>query len=167
MKTVYALFASYEDARSAVEEILGHGLSEDDMNVLVDAAMGEEYLRDFRGMIPQREPGSTTPLPTGQSLFGLDYLLAGRRPVRLPDERVLIASGPLAATAVKTTPGERKSLRGALRDLGLDENFAQTIVNGVGAGKIFFWVRCRDDLAGPLRMTFGRWHAEHTGILTP
>jgi hypothetical protein len=165
MKTVYAVFAVYEDARSAADDCIGLGLSEETMNVVVAAKAGREYLKGVRELDVSRGSDAKSRALGGQSLYGLDKLLAGQQAVSMADAGAVLAGGPLATTMIKPRTGQDSFLADALRELGVDRASARELVAALGRGKILLWVRCDERMAAPLRETFARWRAERVGLM--
>jgi len=158
LRTVFALFESYEDARGCVDDLLAAGIGEKHINVLVDAAAGESYLRLIRGMKPSREPDSKSPELGGRSLYGLDSLLAGERPVNVPDAGRLIAGGDMATIVVKAAPGVESSLQTSLRELRLGQAAVESYLTGLRHGSILLWARVPSHQSGTVGSAFERWH---------
>lgn len=160
MQTVFALFQRYEDARSAADDLLGRDFTEAEMNVVVSAPAAKEYLRLTRHVPHSREHDLKSRSLGGQSLFGLDSLLAGEQPVQTPDSGSLLVGGEMASALVKSAPGVESSLRHVLSELGLDEGTVEAAAVGVQTGRILFWVRCPDERAGVAATVYRRWHAQ-------
>jgi hypothetical protein len=158
MQSVFAMFKSYEEARAATDDLLANGIEEHALNVIVDSTAARSYLRLIRGMKPSREPDSKTAALGGRSLFGLDSLLAGERPVHTPDAGPLIAGGELATIAVKSASGEDSSLRTTLRSLDIDEITVSNYLHGIVQGSILLWAHVDDDHAATVGRVFRRWH---------
>ncbi len=160
MQTVFALFERYEDARGAADDLLSGGFPEAEMNVVVSAPAGKEYLKLTRAVPPSREHDAKTQSLDGRSLFGLDNVLAGQQPVRTPDSGALLVGGEMATALIKSAPGVESSLKHVLAELGIDEGTVEAAVMGVQTGRVLFWVRCPDERAGVAAGVFRRWHAQ-------
>ncbi|WP_119069455.1 hypothetical protein [Aggregatilinea lenta] len=128
MKTIFALFDTYEDAKAAVEGLLERDFTPDQINVVLQA------------------PVAKTGQESGDGSATLDRLTREEQPVLLSGSGPVIAAGDLATMLVKSAaaPGTG-GLTDALQDLAIPETVAEAFASGVEEGKVLFCVKTDDD----------------------
>ncbi len=143
MKTIFALFESYEEAKAAVAELIDRRFDEGEMNVIVrepvTQAVPESNLRAM----------NRTGLREGTILEGIDRVLTDGKSVSMPDVGAVCAAGKIAAmTAGAMMPGRpAQSLGTVLAGFGVPEELAEFYRSGVLEGGILFWVRADESRA--------------------
>jgi hypothetical protein len=144
VKTVFALFDDYQNARQAVDALVQKGLDEEEMNALVQAAVAKDAL----DVGPHEVHVKKTDEIGEKELHGLDAILGGHRPVRLPDVEMVYAAGEIAtimanaAAAPGTSEGQIDEL---LVEFGLSPQQAGIYGDGIKGGGVLFWVRVEDE----------------------
>lgn len=164
MKSVFSLFARYQDICAAADMLLKQNFLQQDMNVIVDARVGRESLKEIRHMKPSREPDTKVAEFGGQSLFGLDRLLAGQSPVMIPDTGLLLAGGELATILLKEKQGVNSTFKHILIDLHIDEQLIQQYDAGIRKGEFLFWIKSPDEMTGIITEILNRWHGKMISI---
>jgi hypothetical protein len=137
MRTIFALFESYDEAKAAVAELIGRHFDEGEMNVIV------------RGPVTQSGPGAAlratnkTGLPGRAVLQGIDRVLIDGKSVIMPDVGAVRIAGRIAAVTAGAAMAEkpRHDLKEILAGLGVPEELAEFYRNGVLGGGLLFWVR--------------------------
>lgn len=158
MRTVFALFEGYREAKRAVDELVSKGFDEDEINVVVQELTARSDMDvDFRTMNAEKSVKLG-----GKSLGGMDGLLAGQRAVTVPGAGDVYAAGKTASIVVRAAANERSSpggLRGALIDFDVPREAAGFYAEGVADGGVLVWVRADDarvaELANVLSSTRG------------
>ena len=140
MKTIFCLFNSYREARTAVNRLLEQGFETTDMNAIIRAKNAREEMD-----INWAKAGvQVTDKVGGQVLYGLDQLIGSQRPVALPDIGQVYAAGEmatiLATTAMSLRPMER-GLKPALMGFNVPEEKADAYTLGIQEGGLLFWIR--------------------------
>ncbi len=164
MKVIFGLYDQYEDARSAVKALLEDEFDPQEMNVIVLQEIAKNHLEvdlDVVSVAVTDEVGERT-------VSGLDRLLGGEQPVKLPGMEDVYAAGSLATIVARTAaaPGEG-GLKAALADFTIPEPVAEAFQVGVGDGGLLFWIRVPDERAARavelLRLHHGQHVADYSG----
>lgn len=165
MKTIFAMFENYEDAKAAVDELLGREFDEREMNAIVL----EEIAKDYMEVNLERVHVKVTEKVGEKTAVGLDHLLGTQQPVEIPGVGEVYATGELATVLSKTAaaPGAvAGSLKAALIDFGVREEVAKAYTVGIKDGGLLFWIRTSDERApetiNVLRDHEGAYVADHS-----
>ncbi|NLG51167.1 MAG: hypothetical protein GX552_13750, partial [Chloroflexi bacterium] len=124
MKTIFGLFATYDDAEATTQALLDRGFSEDEMNAIVleDVAKNEMDVNLEKITVEVSDE-------LGQKRArGLYAMLASRRPFRLAGVGRVYAAGDVASVLATTAslPGTAGTgFQGALEEFGVPEDEAQ------------------------------------------
>ncbi len=163
MRTIFALFEGYGEARSAVKDLLEQGFDPRDMNVVVQelTARGNMGVEPGVGDVPKvQETREDAPQ-------GMDRMIARTQPLTVPDVRPVYAAGEMARIVVNATHKEEPSAAGlkeALVDFDVPEELAEFYRNGVLDEGVLFWMRTEDrraaEAANILAETKGKEIAE-------
>lgn len=147
MKTIFAMFDTYEDADAAVQGLLERDFTRDQINVLL------------------QEPAAKTGQDTRDGTTALGILVYAEQPVTLPGAGPVIASGELAAMLVRSAValGPGGGLLAALVDMAIPETVAEAFANGVQEGKILFCIQCDDDRAEYAQTVLTTYSARYPG----
>jgi hypothetical protein len=143
MRTIFALFEGYREAKSAVEDLLEQGFDPREMNVVVPepAARGNRDVDLGTAGVPKAQE-------TGQDrLQGIDRMIAGMQPLTVSDVGAVYAAGEMARTAVHAVPPEEPpatGLKQALVNFDVPEELAEFYRNGVLDEGVLFWMRTED-----------------------
>ncbi|NPV09836.1 MAG: hypothetical protein HPY83_17985 [Anaerolineae bacterium] len=159
MRTVFGLFRSYEDAETAVHDLLHRRFDPEQINVVAQGHAATSHIRQT----PERDQLDLTE-SLGGTAFGLDRLLAGKQSVAVRDAGELLAAGDLAVTLVRTAsaPGAAgEGLRMALLDLGVPNQAAEAYRAGVQAGGVLLILSVADERAGEGAQALQERHASH------
>lgn len=146
MKTIFAIFDSYDATKSAVDALLDGDFSPAELNVLVQV----ETAREQSGIDSRVADVKATEGIGEKSLRGLNGLIAGEQPVVIPDVGEVLAGGELATMLARTAaaPGEVDGgLQKALIDFSLAEGAAKKYRAQVEMGDLLVIVRAPDDRA--------------------
>ncbi len=144
MKTIFALFRSYRDARSAVERLLAGGFDGKKVNAVTQELTARSNMDvNFRTVNVEK----SEKFGKGAAQ-GLDRLLAGQKPIPARDAGPLYAVGGLGEMLRGTVPAKSKAvdgLKGALVDFDVPTEVAADYTNGVIAGGVLISVRASDE----------------------
>lgn len=149
MRTIFALFEGYREARRAVDELISGGFDENEVNLIVQELTARSDMDvDFRTMNADKSVKLG-----GKGLKGIDGLLAGHRPTIVPGVGEVYAAGKTASIVVKTAAGEKSGpggLKKALIDFDVPGEAADFYSEGVADGGVLVWVRTEDARAAEL-----------------
>ncbi len=138
MKTIFGLLSAYPDAEQAVEGLLEHGVSEEEINVIVQERVAKDHLD-----VDLRQVNVAATDEIGEKrVHGLDAILGTQQPVAVHGEK-LFAAGKLANILLATAAAS--SLESALFDLGVPQDVAKFYDTGIREGAILLWVRVDDE----------------------
>ena len=151
MRTIFALFEGYREAKRAVDALISKNFNEQEITVIVLA----HTARAGAGVGGSEKPGGERPR-------GIDGLLAARQPFTLPDVGDVCAAGKMAAIVAKAA-GNRESaargLKGALVELDVPDEIAGFYASGVSHGGVLISMGTPDaraaEAAGVLSNTKG------------
>jgi hypothetical protein len=147
-KTVVALFDDFEDASTAVQDLVDTGFPKADISLIANDPSGDyetqvDMLRksDAFERLDAAE-GATVGAGVGAAIGGLGGLLIGLGAFAIPGIGPVVAAGPLAsalaglvgAGAGAIAGGAAGSLLGALIDLGIPEEVAHEFAEGLRRG---------------------------------
>lgn len=165
-KTIFALFDNYADAEAALDNLLEHNFTEDDMNVLVREQLAKERMDvDLHEVDVEKsdEVGDVT-------VRGLPQLLGGQQPVHLPGVGNVLAAGDLATLMTRSassTGAADQGLKQALTEMNVPEDLAQTFREALEQGSVLFWMRTDEErapaAANLLREENGQYVADYAG----
>jgi hypothetical protein len=166
MRTIFALFEGYREARSAVEELLERKFDERDMNVIVQelTAKGSMDVNFKTANVDKtRRLG-------GEAVQGLDQLLSGRQPLTMPDVGAVYAAGQMASVMTGEEKKAKRTRKGGLKEalmaFDVPDEIAEFYKNGVLDGGVLLWVRTDDvraaEAAGVLSDKKGEEVANYT-----
>ncbi len=147
MRTITALFDTYEHAASAVRALKDAGISSADISLIANNAAGEVVYDDM-----DAEDGAVAGAGVGAVAGGGAGLLAGLGTIALPGIGPVIAGGWLLATAVGALAGAALGgaaggLLGALANAGVPEAEAHVYAEGVRRGGTLVSVRAEETRA--------------------
>jgi hypothetical protein len=144
MRTVTALFDTYDHAASAVRALKDAGFSSDDISLVANNATGEIAEDDM-----DAGEGAAAGAGVGAVAGGGAGLLAGLGALAIPGIGPVVAGGWLLATAVGAAAGAAVGgvaggLLGALANAGVPEEQAHVYAEGVRRGGTVVSVRADD-----------------------
>ena len=169
-KTVVGLFDSFDEAQSAVRELVAAGVDRNDVSVVAndargqfksyragssDSPTGDFSTPDSKGGTQGAE-GATAGAFSGGVLGGVVGLLVGVGALAIPGIGPVLAAGPLAAALGSAGAGALAGagigaagggLVGGLAGLGIPDEDAQMYSEGVRRGGTLVTVRASDDMA--------------------
>ena len=162
MRTVVALYDSFEDAQRAVQALTDAQFHNEDINLVSRDATGE-YTRYFNrtGDETADEASSGTALGAGIGavLGGLGGLLLSLGALAIPGIGPVIAAGPIVAALTGAGVGAvAGGLIGGLVDMGIPEEHAQFYAEGVRRGGTLVTVRADDEHAEHAREVLNRFN---------
>ncbi len=143
MRTIFALFEGYREAKSAVKDLLEQGFDPREMNVVVQELTARGNMDvNFRtaNVEKAREAGEDT-------LQGIDRMIAGTQPLTVSDVGAVYAAGEMARIVVTAGHEEASSATGlkeALVDFHVPEELAEFYRNGVLDEGVLFWMRTEE-----------------------
>jgi hypothetical protein len=148
MRTITALFDSYDHAASAVRSLRDAGISSADISIVANNVTGE--IRTDDDVVA--EEGAAAGAGVGAVAGGGAGLLAGLGTIAIPGIGPVIAGGWLLATAVgalagAAVGGAAGGLLGALANAGVPEAEAHVYAEGVRRGGALVSVRAEDSRA--------------------
>lgn len=143
-KTITRLFDSYDDARSAMTDLEGIGVSHDDISVVASNADQAHGVHD--DVADDVGKGAAT----GGLIGGAGGLLAGLGMLAIPGLGPVVAAGWLASTLVGAGIGAAAGaatggLIGVLQENGESEADAHVYAEGVRRGGTLVSAKVRDD----------------------
>ena len=147
MRTITALFDTYDHAASAVRAVRDAGIASADISLIANNVAG-----DIAGGDEPAEEGAAAGAGVGAVAGGGAGLLAGLGAVAIPGIGPVIAGGWLLATAVgalagAAVGGAAGGLLGALANAGVPEAEAHVYAEGVRRGGTLVSVRADDGRA--------------------
>lgn len=157
MKTLFWLFRTYDEARSAVDTLLDLEIEPDDVNAIITEEEGKEAMDVNWGTaaVQVSEEEDAPHAQRREPLRGLDGLLAGEQGVLLDDVGRVLAGGELVTLAVNAAASPASEGQAGLYDallvLGVPEDAARESAEGVKAGGVLVAVRVADELASQAR----------------
>lgn len=146
MKTIFALFGSYDAAHGAVESLLEREFGESEMNAIALAPTVKENMDvDLHAVDVQKseEVG-------GKTAQGLAALFGGEQPVHVGEMGDLLAAGELATlmtTRAAATNNGGPPMQEALEEFGVPQDVASEYARGIVEGGVLLWVRTADERA--------------------
>jgi uncharacterized membrane protein len=154
---IYALYRNFEDAASAVNELVREGFSADNISMVT---------RDHEGRYSQYVDGVETDVDAGDAAgFGAATgALVGLAALALPGIGPIIAAGPLAAALAALTTGAvtgaaTGGVVGALMDWGTEEDVAirynQILIDG---GAMVIATNVSDMWEGRVKSVFAKYN---------
>ena len=171
MKSIFALFEDFDNAQQAVQALLENGFEEEEMNVIVRAQIGKDWLRDNLEHADLHRVDVRKSAEVGhKSARGLVDLLGGEQGVPLPGIGDVLAGGELAtqlAQNASATWAPEHGFKELLNELNIPEETADAYHNGINEGGVLFWLRTDDDRAAAaanhLRAEAGKHVADFAG----
>jgi hypothetical protein len=160
MRTITALFDSYDHAAAAVRAVREAGLSSADISIVANNVSDDIQREDDM----DAEEGAAAGAGVGAVAGGGAGLLAGLGTIAIPGIGPVIAGGWLLATAVgalagAAVGGAAGGLLGALANAGVPEEQAHVYAEGVRRGGTLVSVRAddarTDSIAAILRNSAG------------
>jgi hypothetical protein len=150
MRTITALFDTYDHAASAVRSLKDAGISSADISIVANNVAGDIRYEDDMDM--DAEEGAAAGAGVGAVAGGGAGLLAGLGTIAIPGIGPVIAGGWLLATAVgalagAAVGGAAGGLLGALANAGVPEEQAHVYAEGVRRGGTLVSVRAEDSRA--------------------
>jgi stress response protein YsnF len=154
-KTIAALFDNHAEAHKAVQDLVDHGFSRDDISVMAhDEAGSDGYTTTDEG-----PSGLAQGAGIGAALGGIGGLVIGLTALAIPGVGPVIAAGPLAAALLGAGVGAATGgLIGALTDMGIPEEHAQYYGEGVRRGGVLVTVAAADAKADQAASILSRHH---------
>lgn len=136
---VYGIYATRQQAETAVDELTAAGFRNEDISVLLQDNQGT---KDFAHEKATKAPeGATTGAATGAALGGTLGLLAGIGALAIPGLGPFIAAGPIMGTlAGLGSGGVVGGMIGALVGLGIPEYEAKRYEGRIKEGGILLSV---------------------------
>jgi hypothetical protein len=143
MRTIFALFEGYREAKSAVEGLLEQGFDPREMNVVMQELTARGSMDANLGTA-----GVQKAQEAGQgALQGIDRMIAGTQPFTVPDVGAVYAAGEMARTAVNAARRQEPSATGlkqALVGFDVPEELAEFYRDGILDEGVLFWMRTED-----------------------
>ena len=127
MKTIFCLFRDYDDARQAVQHLVGSRYPADRLNSLIL----EQVAKNSIDLNPGQLYGKPAIPVTGDGHNPLDVLLSRKQPVTLTGVGKVVVTGELASMLTKTAAAlpnssSENGLEGALGDFGVPAEAARS-----------------------------------------
>lgn len=173
MRTTFALFQKYEDAKKVVDGLLDKNFKKDEINIIAQKSAIENAWnineRTIGVAVTDKEvvykDGANKDVAK-QNVQGLDAMLGRLQPIRTYSAGEIYASGEIAKIVAKTAsvPGAAAGgLKGALVDLGVDEGPASKYDDGIRNGQLLVFVRSMDERSAEAKETLSESPAKHLG----
>jgi uncharacterized membrane protein len=165
--TVTGMFTDRNEAADAVREIKAMGLIADDISIITNKGETEGQRSSSRttdGMSDGAGGGALI----GGALGGGAGLLAGLGAIAIPGLGPVLGAGWLITTAVGAAVGATGGgLIGALVDAGVDNEDAQTYVEGIRTGGTLVSVRTADADVEAVKDIMTRYNGMARGRMAP
>lgn len=165
--TVTGMFTDRNEAADAVREIKAMGLIADDISIITNKGETEGQRSSSRttdGMSDGAGGGALI----GGALGGGAGLLAGLGAIAIPGLGPMLGVGWLITTAVGAAVGATGGgLIGALVDAGVDNEDAQTYVEGIRTGGTLVSVRTADADVEAVKDIMTRYNGMARGRMAP
>jgi len=146
MRTIFSLFKTYDNAKEAVDELIGKGFASDEMNVITQDYVAKSHLEVCR-----RETNIEMSGRTGRGgVHGLDRIVGGKHETNIADVGKVFAAGKFAALLARRDCSPVHScneLKSALVELEVPDEVAEAYRTGIKEGGVLFWVRSEDGRA--------------------
>lgn len=160
MRTTFALFSKYDDAKKIVDELMNKNFEKEDINIIAQkSAVENSWSVNERTIDVEvtKEVGK-------QTRHGLDAMLGRQQPVRTTTAGDVYATGEVAKIIARSAaaPGAPNAgLRGALVDFGVAEDSAKAFEEGIRNGQMLIFVRSSDDRASEAKEAISAAPATH------
>jgi len=143
-KTVAALFENRSEAHSAMQELVDHGFSRDDISIMAQ----DDTQREGYTTIDDDTSGAAQGAGIGAAIGGVGGLVVGLTALAIPGIGPVIAAGPLATALLGAGVGAAAGgLIGALTDMGIPEEHANYYGEGMRRGGVLVTVATTDEMA--------------------
>lgn len=146
MSVITHLYDTYDEARSASEELIAAGIPESDISIVANNASNRFSTRDDR-VVDTVEGGEAVGAGAGigAAVGGAAGLLAGVGVMAIPGIGPVVAAGWLASTALgAAVGGAAGGIIGALTQAGVPEDAAHVYAEGLRRGGSLLTVRVPD-----------------------
>jgi uncharacterized membrane protein len=149
MKTIVGMFDDFQQARTAVEELMRSGVNRDDINLIANDAEGKLKEHTADGHEHTAAKGGAG---TGAVLGGLAGLAVGVGALVIPGIGPVITAGTLASALASTAAGAgigavAGGVLGALVHVGVPEDEAQSYAEGLRRGGTLVTAKVDDTIA--------------------
>jgi hypothetical protein len=165
MRTIFALFESYPEAKRAVDELLEREFEEHEMNVIVQELAAKGAMD-----VNMRTADVDKSAKLGnERIKGLNRLIAGRQAVTVPDVGRVYAAGEMATIVTKTAATQESQptrFKDTLVDFDVPEEIAEFYTEGVMDGGVLFWLRTEDTRAAEAANVLSKTRGEKIGSYT-
>ncbi|MFN3325739.1 MAG: hypothetical protein ACK5AZ_19760 [Bryobacteraceae bacterium] len=165
MQTIFGMFADYDEAKAAVEELLERRFRLEEMNAIVQTWVWKSNTEADLNLAAVE----VTPHLGPKVLHGLDRLIAGKQPRRFADAGEIYSAGEFATIVANTAESSRQpdALRAALIDFGVPERVASDYIDRLTRGGILIWLRCEDKRAAEAASVLQSRKGERVGSYMP
>lgn len=143
MRTIFALFEGYREAKSAVEDLLDQGFDPREMNVVVQELTARGNIDVDAGTVT----AAKSERMEQDAPHGIDGMIAGTQPLTVSDVGAVYAAGEMARIVANATHPEEPpatGLKQALVDFDVPEELAEFYRDGVLDEGVLFWMRTED-----------------------
>ncbi len=148
MRTSFALYKNYQNAKAAVDTLTDKNFPKDEINIIVQKNAVENVWDVNERTIDVDVAEKIGTEYVGRKVEGIDEMLGKLRPILTQTAGEIYAAGDVAKVMAHTASAPQtagKGLQGALIDFGVDDEVAQKYANGVRSGSFLLLVRTRDD----------------------
>jgi hypothetical protein len=150
-KTIIAVYDSLSDARDAVEQLLDHGHSTDDISIVVYDKNGEYSQMLEGGELTAGTTDDDVSAGEGAAFGALAGMAIGLGALMIPGIGPIIAAGPLATALAAGTVGAvagaaTGGLVAGLVDMGVPEEDAALYAESVRQGGAMVIVKVPDEM---------------------
>ncbi len=137
MRTIFALFERFDEAKASVAELIDRHFDEGEMNVIVREPATQT------GQDAELRATNKAGSPERAALQGIDRVLIDGKSVTMPDVGAVRVAGKIAVVTAGAAMAEkpRHDLKDILAGLGVPEELADFYRNGVLGGGFLFWIR--------------------------
>ena len=160
MKTIFGLFENFEDAGRAINQLMEQHFDLWKMNIIVSQLVAKNSMDVDLNRV---KVGKTDNIGEHYA-HGIDWLLGGQQPVKLPDVGPVYAAGELATILVRAASAQGAvddGLQSALEDFDVPEQVAGQYRTGIKEGGLLFFLRTDDQRAAQAVMLLRQHNASH------
>ena len=165
MRTIFALYDTYDKAKQAVDQLLNKDIDKDNINVIVQKRAVEGVWDVNERTIDVQ----VTDELGRKKVKGLDAMLGRQQPVQTSTAGDIYASGQVATVLARTAsmPGAVDGgLKNVFKDFGVSANPAEAYDKGIRGGQFLVFVRSDEDEASQVAQLLDETKARDVSTVT-
>lgn len=179
MRTTFALYENYDQAKAAVDELLNKDVDPQSINILVQKSavesawdVNERTIRaDVSDELPVKEHfaleeqrirrKAEEDKQRNKELDILDGMLGRLQPIRTNLAGELLASGDVAKMLARTAAPGQSALKDTFKEFGIEETTAEAYSEGIRNGQFLVFVRSQDEKSGVVKELLNKSKAKN------